>query len=54
MPALLSWGVSDCRFVIVAQQMTCTTADILSKVIYGSMLNTASTVLSEEQGFKEA
>lgn len=54
MPALLNWGVSSCQFVIAAQQMTYTTADILSKVIYGAMLNTASTILSEEQGFKEA
>lgn len=53
MPALLSWGVSGYQFVIVAQQMTYTTADILSKVIYGAMLNTASTILSQEQGFKE-
>lgn len=53
MPILISWGVADYEFAIVAQQMTYTVADIVSKVIYGAMLNIASTILSEEQGFKE-
>lgn len=51
-PALLSLGIADYDFAIVAQQLTYTTADILSKVIYGAMLNISSTILSEEQGFK--
>ena len=54
MPALMTLGVADYEFVVVAQQLTYTTADVLSKVIYGAMLNQASTVLSEEQGFQEA
>ena len=52
-PAFLSWGVSGYETVIVAQQVTYTVADILSKVIYGAMLNAASTILSEEQNFVE-
>lgn len=52
MPILMSWGIADYEFAIVAQQMTYTVADITSKVIYGVMLNVASTILSEEQGFK--
>jgi bacteriorhodopsin len=54
MPFLLSLGVADYEFTIVAQQMTYTVADITSKVIYGAMLNISSTILSEEQGFKPA
>jgi bacteriorhodopsin len=53
MPALMSWGIADYEFTIVAQQMTYTIADISSKIIYGAMLNAVSTRLSEEQGFKE-
>ena len=54
MPLLLELGIADYGFTIVAQQLTYTTADILSKVIYGVMLNVASTILSREQGFVEA
>lgn len=52
MPLLLQLGIADYGFTIVAQQLTYTAADILSKVIYGVMLNTASTILSQEQGFE--
>jgi len=52
-PILLSWGVADYEFVIVAQQLTYTAADISSKIIYGVMLNVVSSTLSAEQGFKE-
>ncbi len=51
MPALMSMGIADYEFSIVAQQLTYTTADVLSKVIYGAMLNISSTILSNEQGF---
>jgi hypothetical protein len=51
MPALMTFGIADYEFAIVAQQMTYTIADITSKVIYGAMLNISSTILSEEQGF---
>lgn len=54
MPLLLEWGLADYGFAIVAQQLTYTVADISSKVIYGVMLNTASTILSREQGFEPA
>jgi bacteriorhodopsin len=54
MPLLLELGVADYGFTIVAQQLTYTVADIASKVIYGVMLNTASTILSREQGFDPA
>ena len=54
MPLLLEWGIADYGFTIVAQQLTFTIADIASKVIYGVMLNTASTILSSEQGFEPA
>ena len=53
MPALLTWGAADYGFVIVAQQLTYTAADISSKIIYGVMLNVVSTKLSQEQGFNE-
>ena len=52
MPLLLQLGIADYGFSIVAQQLTYTAADIASKVIYGVMLNTASTILSQEQGFE--
>ncbi len=52
-PILMTWGISDYEFVIVAQQLTFTVADVTSKVIYGVMLNVVSTQLSTEQGFKE-
>lgn len=54
MPLLLEWGLAEYGFAIVAQQLTYTVADISSKVIYGVMLNTASTILSREQGFEPA
>jgi bacteriorhodopsin len=54
MPLLLEFGIADYGFTIVAQQLTYTVADILSKVIYGAMLNISSTILSEEQGFLPA
>jgi hypothetical protein len=54
MPILMEWGIADYEFAIVAQQITYTAADILSKVIYGVMLNASSTILSEEQGFVPA
>ena len=53
MPALMSWGIADYEFTIVAQQLTYTVADISSKIIYGVMLNAVSSTLSSEQGFKE-
>jgi bacteriorhodopsin len=53
MPILMSWGIADYEFTIVAQQITFTVADISSKIIYGAMLNAVSTKLSQEQGFKE-
>jgi len=43
----LGWGTS-----IMVQQVLYTIADITSKIFYGVMLNTASTILSNEQGFK--
>lgn len=54
MPLLLELGIANYGFAIVAQQLTYTAADITSKVIYGVMLNTASTVLSQEQGYEVA
>ncbi|MFP4508880.1 MAG: bacteriorhodopsin [Spirochaetota bacterium] len=53
-PWLMSAGIAEYEFTIVAQQMTYTIADVTSKVIYGVMLNIVSTRLSEEQGFQEA
>ena len=53
MPLLMSGGIAGYELTIVAQQLTYTTADITSKIIYGVMLNVVSTKLSEEQGFKE-
>ncbi len=50
-PLLIEWGIADYDFAIVAQQITFTIADVLSKVIYGAMLNISSTILSKEQGF---
>lgn len=43
----LGWGLS-----IAAQQVLYTIADIVSKIFYGVILNTSSTILSNEQGFK--
>jgi bacteriorhodopsin len=43
----LGWGTS-----IMVQQVLYTVADITSKIFYGVLLNTASTILSNEQGFK--
>ncbi|MFW6211588.1 MAG: bacteriorhodopsin [Spirochaetota bacterium] len=53
-PLLLEFGIAEYGFTIVGQQLTYTAADILSKVIYGVMLNVSSTILSQEQGFDEA
>lgn len=54
MPLLFDLGISGYGFAIVAQQITYTAADIGSKVIYGAMLNTSSTILSREQGYELA
>ena len=54
MPILMTWGVADYEFTIVAQQITYTAADITSKIIYGVMLSHVAVVLSREQGFTEA
>ena len=57
MPALLSGtpgGAGIDSFVVVSQQMLYTVADITSKIIYGIMLNTVSTFLSQEAKFEEA
>jgi bacteriorhodopsin len=43
----LGWGLS-----IAIQQVLYTIADIVSKIFYGVILNTSSTILSQEQGFK--
>jgi bacteriorhodopsin len=43
----LEWGNT-----MMVQQVLYTIADITSKIFYGVMLNTASTILSNEQGFK--
>lgn len=51
MPLLMSAGIAEYEFAIVAQQLTYTVADVTSKVIYGVMLNISSTILSNEQGF---
>jgi bacteriorhodopsin len=53
-PILMTWGVAEYEFVIAAQQITYTVADIASKVIYGAMLSISATILSREQGFIEA
>ena len=53
MPILMTLGIADYEFAVVAQQITYTIADISSKVIYGVMLNAASTILSREEGFAE-
>ena len=53
MPILLNWGVSF-EFMIVAQQLTYTVADISSKIVYGVMLNVTSTRLSEVEGYQQA
>jgi bacteriorhodopsin len=51
MPGLMTLGVADYEFAIVAQQMTYTAADISSKIIYGVMLGVAAMRLTEvEEG----
>lgn len=45
----LGFGVA-----VASQQVLYTIADIASKVIYGVLLNIVSTILSEEEGFKQA
>lgn len=52
MPALFGVGIDS--FVVVSQQVLYTIADVTSKVIYGIMLNTVSTFLSQEAKFEEA
>jgi len=52
MPALFNLGFDS--FVVVSQQVLYTIADITSKIIYGIMLNTVSTFLSQEAKFEEA
>jgi hypothetical protein len=37
---------------IASQQVLYTVADISSKVVYGVLLNIASTILSKEQGYE--
>jgi bacteriorhodopsin len=51
-PYLMNLGLADYEFTIVAQQLTYTVADIVSKVVYGVMLNITSTILSEEEGYQ--
>lgn len=53
-PILMTWDVAGYEFVIAAQQIIYTVADIASKVIYGAMLSVAAMILSREQGFVEA
>ena len=45
----LGFGVA-----IASQQVLYTIADVSSKVVYGVLLNIVSTILSEEEGFKQA
>ena len=52
MPALFGAGIDS--VVVVSQQVLYTIADVTSKIIYGIMLNTVSTFLSQEEGFQEA
>ena len=52
MPALFGAGFDS--LVVVSQQALYTLADVTSKIIYGIMLNTVSTFLSQEEGFQEA
>jgi bacteriorhodopsin len=44
---------SNFQLAIVSQQVLYTIADISSKVVYGVILQIVSSMLSEEQGFKE-
>lgn len=53
MPILLTCGVGY-EFMIVAQQITYTVADIASKIVYGAMLNVTSTRLSDAEGYAQA
>jgi hypothetical protein len=52
MPALLGGGIDS--LVVVSQQILYTIADVTSKIVYGIMLNTVSTFLSQEAKFEEA
>jgi bacteriorhodopsin len=45
----LGFGVA-----VASQQVLYTIADVSSKVVYGVLLNIVSTILSEEEGFKQA
>jgi hypothetical protein len=53
MPVLMRFGVGY-EFTIVGQQITYTVADILSKVVYGVMLNVTATRLSRKAGYELA
>jgi bacteriorhodopsin len=44
---------SNFELAIVSQQVLYTIADVSSKVVYGVILQIVSSMLSEEQGFKE-
>jgi hypothetical protein len=44
---------SNFQLAIVSQQVLYTIADISSKVVYGVILQIVSSMLSEEQGYKE-
>ena len=44
---------SNFELAIVSQQVLYTIADVASKVVYGVILQIVSSMLSEEQGFKE-
>jgi bacteriorhodopsin len=54
MPALIGNFGIEYGGAIAAQQILYTTADIASKVVYGVLLNIASTILSNEQGYEGA
>jgi bacteriorhodopsin len=52
-PILMETGLSY-EITIVSQQVIYTIADIASKVIYGVMLTVTATMLSGQQGYKQA
>jgi bacteriorhodopsin len=49
-PILMKLGLSY-EFTIVSQQVIYTIADISSKIVYGVMLATTATMLSEKEGY---
>jgi bacteriorhodopsin len=53
MPWLIDFGV-DYGLAVASQQVLYTVADITSKIFYGVILNISSTILSEEEGYKQA